>query len=211
MTDRIVVATRSAHKLAEIRAIMREENGPDVINLEEAGVAYDPREEEIEAFTTFAENALAKARYFCERTGRATLADDSGLCVDALDGAPGVYSKRFSGRTDLSGAALDAANNAHLLHLLSEVPAERRQAHYRCVLALVIPGREEKIYEGRCDGIILPELRGSGGFGYDPLFLSEDLNASFGEVDPEEKNRISHRSRALRSFARAQRVQGPAA
>lgn len=202
MNDPIVVATRSAHKLSEIRAIMREENGPEVIDLDEAGVAYDPREEEIEVYSTFRENALAKARYFCERTGRVTLADDSGLCVEALDGAPGVYSKRFSGRNDLSGAALDTANNQHLLHRLRDVPAEQRQAHYRCVLALVTPQGEEQIFEGRCNGMILPEPRGQGGFGYDPLFLSHDLNASFGEVDAEEKNRISHRSRALREFAR---------
>lgn len=205
MSDPIVIATRSAHKLSEIRAIMREENGPEVIDLEEAAVAYDPREEEIEVYATFRENALAKARYFCERSGRATLADDSGLCVDALDGAPGVRSKRFSGRTDLGGASLDAANNERLLHLLRDLPAERRTAHYRCVLALVTPQGEEQIFEGRCDGVILAEPRGQGGFGYDPLFLSDDLNASFGEVDAKEKNRISHRSRALREFAHGHR------
>ena len=184
---------------------MREEGGPEVIDLDEAGVPYDPQEEGIEVFSTFADNALAKARYFCERLGRPTLADDSGLCVDALDGAPGVRSKRFSGRTDLSGASLDAANNEHLLHLLRDHPAEQRTAHYRCVLALVTPDGKEQIFEGRCEGVILPEPRGSGGFGYDPLFLSQDLNASFGEVEAPEKNRISHRSRALRAFARGLR------
>lgn len=203
MTGPIVVATRSGHKLRELRAILQVAGGPEVIDLTTAGVVYSPEEEEIEVFSTFQDNALAKARYFCERTGRPALADDSGLCVTALDDAPGVRSKRFSGRTDLSGAALDAANNEYLLHLLRDVPESDRQAHYRCVLALVTPQGSEQLFEGRCDGMILPEPRGSGGFGYDPLFYSDDLNASFGEVDVEAKNRISHRSRALRNFARA--------
>lgn len=197
-----MVATRSAHKLREIREIMEAAGGPAVIDLEAAGIGYDPAEESIEVHETFAENALAKARYFARLSGMATLADDSGLCVDALDGAPGVRSKRFSGRSDLEGEVLDAANNSLLLERLSGVPRERRGAHYVCVAAVVEPGGEERIFEGRCAGEIVTEPRGGGGFGYDPLFYVADEGATFGEIEPARKNRISHRARAMREVAR---------
>lgn len=205
MTERLLVATRSAHKLREIRQIMEEVGGPAVIDLNEAGVDYDPAEEEIEVHDSFEANAMAKARYFARRSGMTTLADDSGLCVDALGGAPGVRSKRFSGRTDLEGDALDAANNAVLLERLADVPVDRRTAHYVCVAAVVEPDGRERVFAGRCDGKILREPRGNGGFGYDPLFYVPEEGASFGQMDAARKNRISHRARAMRAVAEALR------
>ena len=201
MSDPIVLASRSAHKLREIREILEEVGGPEVIDLATAGVPHDPVEETIEAFDTFADNALAKARYFAERSGRSALADDSGICVDALGGAPGVRSKRFSGRDDLEGVALDQANNRLLLERLVDVPESERSAHYRCVVALVTPEGQEFVFEGRCDGVVLPTARGEGGFGYDPLLRLLDEDRTFAEMGPAEKNRVSHRARAIRAFA----------
>lgn len=203
MSRPLLVATRSGHKLREIREIMAQHGGPDVMDLEEAGVAYEPAEDSIEVHDTFAENARAKARYFAARSGMRTLADDSGICVDALGGAPGVRSRRFSGRTDLEGAALDSANNQLLLEKLLEFPTGERTAHYICVAALVDPHGAEATFEGRADGLILEAPRGAGGFGYDPLFYVPGEEASFGEIGPERKNRISHRARAIEAVARA--------
>lgn len=203
MTSTVLVATRSGHKLREIREILAGIAELELIDLNAAGLAYEPAEESIEMHDTFRANALAKARHFARRSGMLTLADDSGLCVDALQGGPGVHSKRFSGRSDLDGAALDRANNALLLERLTGVPRERRRAHYLCVAAVVDPEGREDVYEGRCDGEILETLRGSGGFGYDPLFLVGDEGATFGEIDPARKNEISHRARAMRAAAPA--------
>ena len=197
----LVVATRSAHKLKEIGAILPEIPGLMLRDLDSAGILYSEEEESIEVFDSFEENALAKARYFAARTHRPVLADDSGLCVDALHGAPGVRSKRFAGRSDLEGEALDRANNELLVRSLAGVPAERRTARFVCVVALVDRRGGEVAFEGRCEGLILPEPRGEGGFGYDPLFFVPSRGASFGELDPVEKNRLSHRSRALRAAA----------
>jgi XTP/dITP diphosphohydrolase len=202
LSDAILVATRSTHKLREIRAIMVENGGPSVIDLDEAGVTYDPAEEAIEVYDTFVGNALAKARYYAARSGRTTLADDSGLCVDALEGAPGVRSKRFSGREDLRGPALDAANNALLLQRLQGLPPERRTAYYLCVAAIADPTGGEVVFEGRCAGVVLDAPRGEGGFGYDPVFYLAEEGATFGEIDPARKNRISHRARAMAQAAR---------
>lgn len=171
--------------------------GVRLLDLEAAGLPEQPEEEGIEAFGTFEENALAKARYFARRSGRTVIADDSGLRVDALGGAPGVRSKRFSGREDLTGDALDLSNNAHLLEALAAVPDPERTAHYVCVVAIATPDGEEHTFQGRVDGRILREPRGSGGFGYDPLFYLDALNATFAEVDPEVKNGWSHRARAV--------------
>jgi XTP/dITP diphosphohydrolase len=193
----LVVATRSDHKLREIRELTAAVPDAHLLSLSDLAIPPDPREDEIEAFFTFEENALAKARYFVELTTRAVLADDSGLCVDALGGAPGVLSKRFSGRSDLSGDQLDQANNEKLLADLHDVPPDRRTAHYVCVVAFVTPQGTEDLFRGTVDGLILEARRGSGGFGYDPLFFVPDLNATFAEVLPEFKNRLSHRARAL--------------
>ncbi len=197
----LVVATRSAPKLREIAAILPEIAGLTLRDLDSAGLFAKPEEEGIEAFATFRENALAKARYFARCSGRMVLADDSGLCVDALDGAPGVHSKRFSGRLDLEGEALDRANNELLLRSLEGVPLQRRTARYVCAVALVEPEGREATFEGRCEGLILPSAYGEKGFGYDPLFLLPAAEATFGEVDGALKNRVSHRARAVRAAA----------
>jgi XTP/dITP diphosphohydrolase len=126
------------------------------------------------------------------------LADDSGLCVDALDGAPGVRSKRFAGYSGDDGGN-DTANNAHLLRLLDGITPEQRGAHYVCVLALLEDDGVARIFEGNCHGTILTEPRGSGGFGYDPLFLVSGHDRTFGEMTAEEKNSLSHRARALQA------------
>lgn len=196
---RLVIATRSDHKLHEIRRMLDDLPDIELVDLKEAGVEESAMEERIEAHATFAANALAKARYFVDRTGQPVLADDSGLCVDALGGAPGVRSKRFSGRSDLRGAGLDRANNSLLLARLQDVPPDRRTAHYECAVALVQPGGAQSIFHGRCDGVMLAEPRGTAGFGYDPLFLSDDLGVTFAEADPDEKNRVSHRARAIQA------------
>ncbi|HEX2094720.1 MAG TPA: RdgB/HAM1 family non-canonical purine NTP pyrophosphatase [Longimicrobiaceae bacterium] len=195
----LLVATRSAHKLREIRQILALYPEIEPIDLTDAGIPESPDEDAIEAFETFEENAMAKARFFATRSGLPVLADDSGLCVDALGGAPGVRSKRFSGRTDLKGAELDRANNALLLERLAGVSEEQRTARYVCAAAVVFPHGVEEVFRGTCEGIILTEPRGAGGFGYDPLFYLPDEGATFGEVAPERKDRVSHRGRAVRA------------
>ncbi len=194
----LVVATRSAHKLREIIEMTGNIPGLEIIDLDQAGVAYAPAEEAIEIFETFEENALAKARYFASLSGKPVLADDSGLSVDALGGAPGVRSKRFSERIDLSGIDLDRANNALLLQKLDGLPEKERSAQYVCALALVSPAGEE-IFRGTVDGRILTAPRGDGGFGYDPLFYLPFLDRTFAEVPGEIKNRHSHRGDAIRT------------
>jgi len=193
----LVVATRSEHKLREIRDLLGPLPGIRLLDLMEAGLPWTLEEEGVEAFSAFEENAAAKARYFAERSGLSVIADDSGLCVDALDGAPGVFSKRFSGRSDLKGLPLDLANNARLLEHLAGVEPESRTAHYVCVVALSRLGHADEFFRGTVHGRILEGPRGSGGFGYDPLFHLETLNATFAEVPAEAKNRVSHRAAAV--------------
>lgn len=205
MTTRLVVATRSRHKLGEIIELAGDIPGLEIVDLDAAGVEPSPDEESIEIFNTFEENALAKARYYAERAGGIVLADDSGISVDALGGEPGVRSKRFSGRADLEGQALDDANNELLLERLRDIPDRDRTARYVCVLALVTPDREE-IFRGTVEGTILRAPRGGGGFGYDPLFYLPFLEATFAELQPETKNRHSHRGDALRSALPALRA-----
>ena len=198
----LVLATRSAHKAREIGQIL-DPLDLDVVTLADLGVEPAPEEEAIEVHDTFAANALAKARYFAARLDRVALADDSGLRVDALDGAPGVHTKRFAGRTDLGGRALDDANNALLLEKLTGVRHEERGARYVCCAAVAWPDGRAFSASGTVRGSIATEARGSGGFGYDPLFHVPALGARFAEVPPETKNAISHRSRAFRALAAA--------
>lgn len=195
----VVVATRSSHKLREIAHILADLRQIVLLDLDDVGVAAHPEEDAIEAFDTFEENALAKARYFSGKTRLAVLADDSGLCVDALGGGPGVFSKRYSGRSDLTGEELDRVNNDRLIRDLQGVPATSRTARYVCVLALVSPGSKEQLFRGTVDGRILDAPRGTGGFGYDPLFFLPELDTTFAQLDGAQKNRISHRARALRA------------
>jgi len=198
---RLVVATRSQDKLAEIRRILAEVPDLEVVDLTEAGVDHDAAEEALEPHETFEENALSKARWFHARTGLPTVADDSGLQVDALGGAPGVRSKRFAPGEGLSGKALDEANNRHLLGLLRDVPPEERGARYVCVAVMVAGEGAPVVCRGEAPGRILEEPRGQGGFGYDPLFLDPGLGVTFAQVSREEKNARSHRGRAFRALA----------
>ncbi len=196
----LLVATRNPHKLSEIRSLI---SGFPVecVSLSDAGVPQSDREDEIEVYESFEENAFAKARYFRGLTGMPVLADDSGLCVDALNGGPGVRSRRFAPGPDVSGAAQDQANNAHLLELLEAVTPEGRGAHYRCSIAWVDKGRT-LIVNGRVDGRIGREGQGTEGFGYDPLFIVPEFEQTFGELSPTVKEAISHRAAALRSLTR---------
>jgi XTP/dITP diphosphohydrolase len=190
----LLLATRSVGKLRELRPIFAA-RGLEVIDLDEAGIPEDPAEEELEAFESFEENALAKGRYFHRRAGLPTVADDSGIVVRALGGAPGVRSKRWSGRTDLHGQALDDANNALLLQRLAGV-ADRTACYV--AVAVFVDGPLELVRRGEVSGRIVDgPARGTGGFGYDPFFVSDELGKSFGEASDAEKARISHRARAF--------------
>ena len=197
---RFLLATRSDDKAREIRRIL-EPTGVSVVTLDEAGVAATPEEDDIEVFDTFVENARAKARYFRAHSDLPVLADDSGIEVAALDGAPGVRSKRFSGRSDLGGVALDRANNETLLARLQGVPPEERAARYVCAAVALFPDGREVLALGSVAGFIADRPVGDGGFGYDPLFYRPEQRCTFGELDPAMKNRISHRSRAFRALA----------
>ncbi len=201
-SDRYLLATRSAGKLRELEPLFSAA-GIDVITLERAGIRESPDEAAIEIFSTFEENAFAKARYFRDLTGLATVADDSGLEVHALGGDPGVRSKRWSGREDLTGIALDEANNAELLRALAGIP--NRRARYVCVAALAMSAGEVA-RRGEVEGEILEEPRGDGGFGYDPLFFATELGKTFGEASLVEKERVSHRGRAFHALVRAMRA-----
>ena len=188
----LVLATKNQGKVIEFRRILSELGASE---LEVVGLESFPEIQDIEETgKTFEENSLLKARTISELTGLAALADDSGICVDALNGAPGIYSARYSGNGD-------AANNKKLLNELVNVPDSKRSAYFICVAALVKPDGFEKVTEGRFHGKILHEVRGSGGFGYDPLFQPEGLNCSAAELSAHEKDAISHRGIALRAIA----------
>lgn len=189
---KLVLATKNQGKVIEFRRILEELGAT---NLEVLGLDSFPEIGDIaETGNTFQENSLLKARTISEITGLAALADDSGICVDALDGAPGIYSARYSGNGD-------AANNVKLLAELREVPDDKRTAYFICVAAFVRPDGFEKLSEGRFYGRILHEVRGLGGFGYDPLFQPDGLSCSAAELSAQQKDAISHRGIALRAIA----------
>jgi XTP/dITP diphosphohydrolase len=193
----VLLATRSAGKLRELRPLFAA-HGVRVMDLADAGILESPAEDSLEVHATFEENALAKARYFHARAHRPTIADDSGLAVVALDGRPGVLSKRWSGRTDLQGQALDDENNRLLLAALRN--AADRRAYYVCAAAYV-DGEHELVCRGEVHGTIVDVGRGSGGFGYDPYFAADELGGrTFGEASRFEKERVSHRARAFRAL-----------
>jgi XTP/dITP diphosphohydrolase len=205
-----VLATRNAGKVRELRALFADA-GIDVIDLRDAGIAESAAEDGLEAFATFEENALAKARYFSARAGgRPVVADDSGLEVFALGGAPGVRSKRWSGRTDLDGAALDAENNALLVAKLAGV-ADRR-ARFVCAAAWHpgVVGGDPIVVRGELAGTIVDGALGAHGFGYDPHFLASELGLTLGEATIAEKQRVSHRGRAMSALIAAVRARGAA-
>ncbi len=212
----ILIATRSSGKLRELDELFKELK-VNAIDVTSFGIPYDPEEEEIESHDTFVENAIAKARYFNRASGGLpTIGDDSGLEVDALRGAPGVLSKRFAGRSDLRGQALDDANNSKLLVELAGADAValregrspvRRTARYRCAAAFV-DGSDEIIREGAIEGRIIDIPRGSDGFGYDPYFEAHELGGTFAEASWKAKSRVSHRGRAFRTLLLALREAG---
>ncbi len=185
---KLVVATANAGKLREFRRML-EPLGFEVLGLADLADRPEIREDG----DTFLDNARAKAWPLARSLGGPVLADDSGLVVDSLGGAPGVRSARYAGPD-----ATDSDNNRKLLAELAGVPAERRTAAFVCALVLAVPGLGEVAAEGRVEGRILDRPRGEGGFGYDPLFLVEGLGRTAAELDPDTKNRVSHRGRALR-------------
>lgn len=201
MTPKLLVATRNRGKAREIRQILSH-LPVELLFLSEMGLAERSEEERLEVADTFEGNARSKAEYFARRTGLPTAADDSGIEVFALGGEPGVRSRRFA-MFDGPPDAQDAANNEELLRRLQGLSTEKRRARYRCVVAFV-PRVDAwaHTFEGTCTGYILEAPRGSGGFGYDPLFFSDDLKMSFGEADPAAKDGVSHRGRAFRAFAK---------
>jgi XTP/dITP diphosphohydrolase len=199
----ILIATRSAGKMRELRTLFRDA-GRAILSLDEAGLPEDPAEEALETADTFEENARLKARYFHARSGRPTVADDSGIEILALAGAPGVRSKRWSGQPDLTGQALDDANNALLLARLAGVTD--RRARYVCAAAYH-DGALDIVERGMVDGRITDAAQGSNGFGYDPFFESTELGATFGAVSAEAKARVSHRARAFAKLL--QRLESP--
>lgn len=191
-TNTVVLASNNAKKLAELQRILAPlVPGVRVLGLSDVGDYPEPAETEL----TFAGNALIKARACLEATGLPSLADDSGLCVDALNGMPGVLSARWSGVPRSDGG--DAANNRLLLSQLSEVPAERRTATFVAVVAFCTPDGQEHVVRGEMPGRILAAEQGEGGFGYDPLFAADGYDVSTAQLDPAEKDAISHRGRAL--------------
>jgi len=196
MTHRVLLATRSEGKLRELRPLFGAHEY-DVIDLRAAGLPETSAEDDLEQFESFEDNALAKGRYFNSLSGLPVVADDSGLQVRALNGDPGVRSKRWSGRVDLTGDALDVENNALLLRSLAG--AVDRAARYVCAAAFV-DGPREIVRRGEATGHITRTPRGSGGFGYDPYFESDELARTFGEVPASDKERVSHRARAFRAL-----------
>ena len=190
---RVFLASRNAKKLAEMDRILRGHLADvEVVGLDDVP-SYD---EPVEDAPTFAANALIKARAGAAVTGLPTLADDSGLCVDALNGMPGVLSARWSGPPKS-----DQRNNELLLAQLADVPDERRGAHFACAVAFCLPDGREVVVEGRMEGHVVREVRGSDGFGYDVLFVADDRpGLTTAELDRVDKDAISHRGRALREI-----------
>lgn len=186
----ILLATTNAGKLREVRAVLAD------LAVELTGLSdHSPVAEAVEDADTFEGNARIKALHYARLIGGWALADDSGLEVDALGGAPGVYSARYAG---VPGD--DAANNARLVGELRGVPREQRTARFRCVLALADPKEVRAVTSGTIEGVIVDEPRGENGFGYDPHFLVPELNKTTAELRAEKKNAISHRGQALRAM-----------
>ena len=186
-----VLASKNKHKAEEIKNILGE--GFEVITQTEAGAGDI---EVIEDGATFEENAIKKAEEIMHAVGKPTIADDSGLCVDFLNGAPGVYTARYAGEN-----ATDGENIEKLLTALKGVPEEDRGAKFVCVIAVAEAGKETVTFRGECEGRIDFEPKGEGGFGYDPIFYLEKYGATMSEISAETKNSISHRSNALKKFA----------
>jgi XTP/dITP diphosphohydrolase len=196
----LAAATGNLHKIEEITAVLAP-LGVCVLSAEAAGVPdFDPEETE----DTFEGNSLLKAKALLDMTGLPSIADDSGLEVDALGGAPGVLSARFAGESDHGGEVSGMHNNQLLLRLLADVPDEARAARFVCVITALWPDGRKIVARGECPGHIARGASGSGGFGYDPLFVPDEYaeeGLSFADIPAEQKNRISHRARALAAFS----------
>ncbi len=185
--ERLIVATKNKGKIIEIKQVL---SGLqlDVISMNEAGIDIDV----VEDGSTFEENSLKKALEISKVSNSMVLADDSGLEVDFLDGAPGIYSARFAGPE-----ASDADKNKKLLEMLKDVPFEKRTARFVCAIAVVFPDGRDFVVRGTCEGFIGFECKGSNGFGYDPLFFIQQFDKTMAEIDSDLKNKISHRAKAL--------------
>lgn len=193
MSQRLILATRNAHKVTELRAIL----GASGTALDLVGAdAYPDIPDVKETGVTFAENALLKARTLASATGHPAVADDSGLCVDVLGGAPGIFSARWAGTHGDDRANLDL-----LLAQLSDIDAPHRAAHFACAAALALPDGTERVVEGRLTGTLRHTPAGTGGFGYDPILQPDGETRTCAELTPDEKNTISHRGRAFRALA----------
>ncbi|MBQ3355694.1 MAG: RdgB/HAM1 family non-canonical purine NTP pyrophosphatase [Oscillospiraceae bacterium] len=190
---KLVLASNNAHKLEELGAILST-LGMEVVSQKEAGVFVEPEENG----TTFEENSYIKAKTVMDTCGLPTVADDSGLMVDALDGAPGVYSARFGGEACRS----DRDRLNYLLSRMEDVPDENRTAHFVSVITMLTPDGKRIVARGECPGRILREAHGENGFGYDPVFFVPEEGCTFAQLAPERKNQISHRARALEIFVR---------
>lgn len=185
MLSILVIATRNKNKLREFREILKDLQ-IEIQSLDDFG----PTPEAIEDGETFDENAYKKAIHTAKVLGLPAIADDSGLVVDALNGEPGIYSARYAGEN-----ATDEENCNKLLNALQGV--ENRKAHFQCVLSIAVPSGPALTYEGKCDGVIIDDKRGDNGFGYDPIFYFEEFGKTFAELSMEEKNKVSHRGKAL--------------
>lgn len=186
---KLLVASKNKKKIEELRRILSP-LGFEPVCETDLGITLP---EVDETGTTFAENARLKAQSAMKVSGEAAVADDSGICVDALDGAPGIYSARFSGE-----GATDEKNNRKLLDMLKDVPSKQRTAHWESHISVIFPNGDEITACGRCDGLIGYEPKGENGFGYDPLFLYGDV--TFAQMSADEKDAVSHRGKALRQL-----------
>lgn len=192
MTQRVVLATRNAKKLAELDRLLKS-SGIDAQIL--GSDAFDDLPDIAETGATFAENAVLKAQAVSTHTGLPAIADDSGLCVEALNGMPGILSARWA------GLRADDANNLDLvLEQLADVSDERRAAHFACAAAFVAPGMQTQVTQGRVDGVLLRERHGSAGFGYDPIFRPDGFDITTAQMSATEKDAISHRGQAMRAL-----------
>lgn len=191
---KIIAATQNKHKIEEIEAITSR-FGFEVISRKEAGV---PDFEIEENGSTFEENSYLKAKAILDYTNKPTIADDSGLEVDYLNGEPGVFSARYAG---VDGENADNANNAKLLEELKDVPVQNRKGRFVSVITLLFPDGRNISVRGTCEGYIATELMGDNGFGYDPLFIPDGYNQSYAQIGSDEKNKISHRANALEKLS----------
>ncbi len=196
-TQRLILATRNAHKVVELKAILADAGlEPDLVGADAFPEVPDVKETGV----TFAENALLKAHALARAIGLPAVADDSGLCVDVLGGAPGIFSARWAGRHGDDGANLDL-----LLAQLADIDTAHRAAHFECAAALALPDGTERVVSGRLRGTLRHAPAGAGGFGYDPILQPEGESRTCAELEPEEKNAISHRGEAFRALAPAVR------